>query len=290
MISRIGIRHLKITTAGLFLLAESAALPSNAEARVDESLIRAIVTDIGSGINQARLSSVPSSGAYPGLTIKFAAARPEKAADVETAAKVEATTIRVMADMQRRYADRFRFVSDAAREALVKEIASGIANEENRVRFLEDLEASAKPDILIRSLLYEKNGKPRLIYQAVGVATAEILATSRPVPLDAEAPMFLLAGTDAPLPPSLDRLEDPKRPVHGGRPPSGSDGTFRPIALEAERLLVARGYDPGRIDGYIDSDLRRALSHYQANSALAINGRMTWETVENLRRDRRGIR
>ena len=73
-------------------------------------------------------------------------------------------------------------------------------------------------------------------------------------------------------------------------PPVGSDGIFRPIALEAERLLLRHGYDPGRVDGYIDDDLRNALREYQADSALFVNGRMTWETVENLRRDRRSGR
>ncbi len=256
-------------------LAVVPVIADPAVAVVGDSLIDAIAADLGSGLDHARLSSVPSSGAYAGLTIKIVAFKPIGEAGEQIAAEVEAATIRLTAAMQHRFADRYRFVSDASRDALIAGIAADISDERERARVIADIEARGKPDVLIRSLVYRSGGRDRLAFQAISVGTAEILATSRAVTLGEEPPQPGIVEVAATLPVGPDEA------------PLGSDGVFRPIALEAERLLFAHGYDPGRIDGYIDEDLRDALREYQADSALVVNGRMTWETVENLRRDRR---
>ena len=286
-----------LLVAGGFSLVAGPAWSRSALFDVGDHDIQGIVSDIGEGLDQARLSSVPSNGAYSGLTIKFAVSRSESAKDAETRSRVEATAIRVMVEMQRRYADRFRFVSSASRDVLIEEVAAEIANREERDRYIEDIEAQVRPDILVRSLVYERDGRPWLIFQAIAVRTAEILATSRPVSLSDNTMEVVMTEPDEVI--VIDDREvavTREREVAANNdgeeevqlPFAPADGVFRPIALEAERLLVAHGYDPGEVDGYIDGDLRLALSLYQADSALAVNGRLTWETVENLRRDRRG--
>jgi peptidoglycan hydrolase-like protein with peptidoglycan-binding domain len=61
----------------------------------------------------------------------------------------------------------------------------------------------------------------------------------------------------------------------------------RPTVLEAEGLLLDLGYDPGLVDGVLTDQTREALRAYQRDSALPVNGRMTWRAVENMRRDTR---
>ena len=70
--------------------------------------------------------------------------------------------------------------------------------------------------------------------------------------------------------------------------PSGANPTgYRPMVEETERLLANLGYDPGPVDGVLTWKAREALRAYQADSALPINGRMTRQSVENMRRDTR---
>jgi len=259
-------------------------------ARIGDNAIRQIVSDIGQGIDQARLSSVPSNGAHTTLMIKFTQASSGDELNKAIAAKVEGTTIRVMAAMQQVYATQFRFISDASREALISDIKSGVSGKEERNRAIADLGAQTTQDILVRPFVYFDNGEPHLAYQAIATVTAEILVTSRSLPLtwpevkSADSDKYLEQQHDADLP------RDPRKSSYQNIVPKGSDRVFRPITLEAERLLLAHGYNPGWIDGYIDEDFRKALSLYQADSALPVNGRMTWETVENLRRDRRHVK
>lgn len=269
------LRRLVQFTGVWFSLAIGPMLAVPAFAAIGDSLIDAIASDLGRDLDEARLSSVPSSGAYAGLIIKFAAFKPVGGDGGDLAAEVEAVTMRLTAAMQNRFADRFRFVSDSSHAALVAGIAADISDEQERARVIADLEARGKPDILIHSLVYGIGGQDKLAFQAISVGTAEILATSRAVALLKEEPQRGVVQVAV------------TQPSNSYPPPSGSDGIYRPIALEAEKLLIDHGYDPGRVDGYIDEDLRGALRDYQADSALVVNGRMTWETVENLRRDRR---
>ncbi len=78
-------------------LAVGSVIAGPATAAIDDSLIDAIAVDLGSGLDQARLSSVPSNGAYPGLTIKIVAFKPIGEAAEQIAAEVEAATIRLTA-------------------------------------------------------------------------------------------------------------------------------------------------------------------------------------------------
>lgn len=45
-----------------------------------------------------------------------------------------------------------------------------------------------------------------------------------------------------------------------------------------EDALADNGYDPGRIDGIIDSDTRAAIREFQRDRDLAVTGTMDRET------------
>jgi peptidoglycan hydrolase-like protein with peptidoglycan-binding domain len=62
---------------------------------------------------------------------------------------------------------------------------------------------------------------------------------------------------------------------------------YRPTVAEAEWRLSELGYTPGPIDGLLDAETRDALRAYQRDSALAPSGRMTRDTLNNMRRDTR---
>lgn len=250
-------------------LAVGLVFEATAQGSVSDRSIANAAKDIGRGIDEARLSAVPSDGAFSSLTIKVATYAPPANVSREIGASVNVASIQLTTAMQNKYGERYRFVSDTARNALIDDIAAEIIDESERNRVLSDIEANSRPDILIRSIVVNAETDPKLIYQAISVRTAEILATSTPIVLPAEDRVIVISDHNTET------------------PPSGSDGIFRPIALEAENLLLEHGYDPGRVDGYIDDDLRDSLRDYQADSALEVNGRLTWETVENLRRDLR---
>lgn len=51
---------------------------------------------------------------------------------------------------------------------------------------------------------------------------------------------------------------------------------------DAERALKAHGYNPGRIDGKLDSETKEALREFQKNHSLAITGELDHSTAERL--------
>ena len=250
-----------ILFAGL-LLAETDGLAREP----GPSEIRTIAAELIQGLDSAKLSAVPTNGAFDEITVKIAAFRAGDGDTQDLGRAVRAVSLQLTSEMQARYGDRYRFVSAEAQEALLAELAGETAGGPATGQAAVELAARSKPDILIRPVILTMSGGTYLTYQAIGVFGAEILATSKPVALEREPADAVLVADFR---------------------PAGSDGVYRPIALEAERLLRDRGYDPGAVDGYIDDDLRRALRDYQTNSALWPSGRLTWETVENLRRDRR---
>ena len=256
----------RVLAAGMLALA--AAAQGAAGYAADRAEVRDIVSDLMAGLDAAPMSAVPSNGAFDKVTVKLAEHPSGADGDPSIARAVRSVTVQVAGVMQQRAGDRYRFVSTQAHNALLADLQNGDAGDRDRVA--AELAARGKPDILIQPVVFGDAGSRSLFYQAIGTHAGDILATTRAVriqsrPVPEDKPILAAAVLTS----------------------GGSDGVFRPVALEAERLLLARGYDPGTIDGYIDDGLRRALRAYQRDSALMPNGRLTWETVENLRRDRR---
>ena len=89
------------------------------------------------------------------------------------------------------------------------------------------------------------------------------------------------------------------RESHSEYPSVGDDSTLAPgvpgvtedipyanlsgrDALDIEESLAANGYDPGRVDGMMDSDTRSAISEFQRDNDLAVTGIIDPETGQLL--------
>ena len=82
------------------------------------------------------------------------------------------------------------------------------------------------------------------------------------------------SGDDSALPPGVPGVTDDSQGVV-----SGQDV----IVIVVEDALADNGYDPGRIDGIIDSDTRAAIREFQRDRDLAVTGTMDRETEKELR-------
>ena len=91
--------------------------------------------------------------------------------------------------------------------------------------------------------------------------------------LDAED-RWTESGDDSALPPGVPGVTDDSQGVV-----SGQDV----IVIVVEDALADNGYDPGRIDGIIDSDTRAAIREFQRDRDLAVTGTMDRETEKELR-------
>lgn len=60
-----------------------------------------------------------------------------------------------------------------------------------------------------------------------------------------------------------------------------------PTVAEAQRLLLALGYEPGPVNGVLGLRTRRAITAFQRNNGLGPDGRMTRALVASLREQRR---
>ena len=89
--------------------------------------------------------------------------------------------------------------------------------------------------------------------------------------LDAED-RWTESGDDSALPPGVPGVTDDSQGVV-----SGQGG------IVVEDALADNGYDPGRIDGIIDSETRAAIREFQRDRDLAVTGTMDRETEKELR-------
>ena len=64
--------------------------------------------------------------------------------------------------------------------------------------------------------------------------------------------------------------------------PASEQPLSRDQALKIQELLVARGYDPGPIDGVIGSQTRKAIKEFQRTAKLPADGYPTPELLEIL--------
>ncbi len=173
--------------------------------------------------------------------------------------------------LQRQARGRFRFVArDAVGDLIADMDATAAASAEREAR-LADLQANLRADILIRGTVRQTERGAMLSYQAIATDTGALFVTTTPVSMTARAPLPVVTTVQG------------RRDTTANRLPVGR----HPTVLEAEQLLFDLGYDPGAVDGVLTDQTRAALRDYQRDSALPVNGRMTWNVVENMRRDTR---
>ncbi len=219
-----------------------------------------IAAEILAGLNAAKAGQLPALSGYGAPTI---AIRPfgEDDSVIERDVANDYNR-RLFAALQRQANGRFDFVSRQSVERLAKDIKlSGISDDEAAKR-IADLKISSRADVLIVGDIRQVNDATVLSYQALSVETARVFASSMPRNM-------------------TQRGASQSTPVH--RPVEG----FSRIVAETESLLEDMGYNPGPVDGLMTAQTRTALSAYQSDSALPVNGRMTRRVVENMRRDTR---
>lgn len=263
-IQRLGI----LLAVSALVLAVLVAVPERAAANASVRAVEAAADDLLRGLDAASLSDVPAGDGYqsPTLAVRSVAKDEARAGEVRAANDV------LLSALQRQAGGRLRFVANDVVPELIDEIGAraGSADEhEDRVRHLQE---NLRADILVVGTVRATGDGDVLVYKAIGMETGALLASATPVSLD--APVLVTtrslpgrSGADATLPDA----------------PTG----YRTTVLEAERLLDRLGYAPGPVDGILTTETREALRAYQADSALPVNGRMTWAVVENMRRDMR---
>lgn len=246
----------------LSILITAAALLISIQANAANSPFKGIATDLLEGINNAEASRITAVSGYGAPRI---AVRPFKNSDTSLpASRINEFNHQILAELQRQGGSRFQYVTRDSLETLIQEIKdSGLPPRETKQR-IADLRQNARADILITGQVRVENNVAILTYQAIGAETGSLFANARPRYVPVNAPEIIATS---------------KRPQFSNR--------VQMTVAEAEALLWEHGYDPGPVDGVMTRKTRRALSAYQADSALPVNGRMTRRVVENLRRDTR---
>lgn len=77
--------------------------------------------------------------------------------------------------------------------------------------------------------------------------------------------------------PPAAQTKEPSTPANSQRLNASSDEIKR-----AEQALKAQGFNPGRIDGKIDSETKEALREFQKRNGLAVTGDLDKQTAEKL--------
>lgn len=263
----------RITKAlGLVILTVAVvawAMLGPATAAVSDRAVDALAGEIMRGLNAADFDAVPAGSGYAQPTIAIKAFT--DAGGPVDAADANYVNDRLLMALQRQSRGRFRFVARDAVGDLIADMDATAQPSDERDARLRDLQINLRADILIRGAIRQTDRGAVLTYQAVASETGALFVSTTPL---------LIAPTVAA---SAVRVVQDRT--------SAATGPFtfdrHPTVLEAERMLADLGYEPGPVDGVLTDETRDALRDYQTDSALPVNGRMTWAVVENMRRDTR---
>lgn len=256
-------RQVLMPVALIFGLVLFGALPGSAAAGITERHVEAVAGELLHGLDNAHIADVPASSGYASPTLAIRVF-PEEEPD---ALYGNLANDMLLAALQRQAGSRLRFVAKDTLEDLIETIDASGASDAERTAQVRDLRANLRPDILVTGTIRETERGRVLVYKAIAVETGVLFATATPLVLDepAQTSVQIASATTG----------------------AANSSAYRATVHEAERLLDAMGYGPGPVDGVLTEETRSALRAYQADSALPVNGRMTWAVVENMRRDTR---
>ncbi len=260
-------------------IALGIALGAVSAPALADRLFGPVAEEILVELRNADIRRIPAASGYSRPTIRIRSFR-ENEVPVPSD-EANAWNRRLVREMQLRGRGDFEFVEETALASLIGEIErseDGAAEKSARIR---DLKSSARADIVISGSVTMSGVTPMLAYQGIAMESGRILATTAPRRMP--FPEIAGAGTNEPSTGnSMTTAHDPSA-LHL----VANDGRYRETIKEAEALLRRLGYDPGPVDGVMTEETRRAIRAYQLDSALPASGRMTRQTVENMRRDRR---
>ena len=275
------IGHMPVRVVRALALASMVAMAlvwmsiGQVSAAVSDRSIDALAGEIVRGLDAADLSALPAGSGYSRPTIAIRAFT--EAGGPVSAGAANYVNDRLMMALQRKARSRFRFVARDAVGDLIADIDATTEPSAARDARLRDLQANLRADILIRGTVRQTERGAMLTYQAIASETGALFVSTTPVALSAPLrPQAPAAGIRI----IEDRAGSRTRSVPFPR-------DRHPTVLEAEGRLFDLGYDPGPVDGILTDQTRAALRAYQRDSALPVNGHMTWRVVENMRRDTR---
>lgn len=268
-----------VKVLGLLWIAASVltwlSMDRAAAAAVTDRTVEALAGEIARGLDGADLSAFPAGSGYSQPTIAIKAFT--EAVGPIDAAEANYINDRLLIALQRQSRGRFKFVARDAVGDLIADIDATTEPSAARDERLRDLQANLRADILIRGILRQTTRGSVLTYQAVASETGALFVSTTPVVI---SPVVISAPARIPAPVRVTQ----DHPVTSISPVPAKG---HPTVLETEERLFDLGYDPGPIDGVLTDQTRAALRDYQRDSALPVNGRMTWAVVENMRRDTR---
>ena len=261
-------RAMACNAAAVMVAMLVLAAPSRAQEYMpSQAHFRAFAQELLAGIGASDLADIPAIGGYGKPRI---AVLPFAADDNAVAKSVGAEfNARLLAELTRQGNRNFRFVARGSLKAIIGEIDSIAELAPGADDRVADLLQGARVDILVIGSLRKTDDAVVLSYKAVSTEDGTLFAATMPrrVP---RAPAIMVARGREQAPAAVKFV-----------PPAGVQG--RPRVAEAQRLLTALGYRPGRADGIMRPRTRAALSAFQRAAGLPVNGRMTRRVVLRLR-------
>lgn len=265
-----GIRKIAVRCLiGASVLAIAAT--TSPTARAADAPFDSIAAELINGINGAEFNQITAVSGYGAPRIAVQSLTVERGA-LDTGVAAEFNH-RLLRELQRQGGSRFRYAAMNSLKPLIQEIQDSGASDAEMERRIADLKQNVRSDILIAGWVRVENDRAIVRYQAVGAETGASLANTKPRIIHTGTATGVAASNIV---------------SKGTRPASRQyTGQVRRTVAEAEWMLTERGYHSGPVDGILTEETRQALSAYQADSALPVNGRLTRNTVDNLRRDNR---
>ncbi len=272
-----GVRPIMATAAAAIMGILVLAGPSRAQDYRPSAIhFQAFADELLAGIRASDVADIPAIGGYgkPRIAV-LPFAEDEDAVSKRVAGEFNA---RLLAALTRQGNRDFRFVARDALKPLIRGIDAIGELEPGADDRVADLLRNARVDILVVGRLRKTGDGVVLSYKAVSTEDGTLFAATAPRRLPrARGVMVATAPRPAPAPAPVAA----PIPVHTtGGLEAGMEG--RPTVAEAQRLLIARGYDPGPVDGMVRPKMRDALRAFQRSAGLAVNGRMTREVVKRL--------
>ncbi len=180
---------------------------------------------------------------------------------------------RLLAALVRRSGNRHRFVARETLGALVDEVREIHGDEDELDAALSALLRTAQAQILIvGKLRLAGDASAVASYRAVRVEDGTIVAATAPRRVSLPPVSHFASTTEA----------GPTKP----RPSPGAGAPLPdPRVIEGlQRDLRSLGYDPGPIDGRLGPRTLAAIRAYQAETGIGVDGRVTADLVDGLRR------
>lgn len=277
-------RSFYVTAALLYGLAFLLAATWNAAKaqdryQTDQAPFEMFAEEILSGIRATDAADIPAVGGYgkPRIAVvpfRFAKST-TKQKDRVNADMAREFNDRLLAALTKQGAGTFRFVARETLKSVIREIDSISELEPDRDARVADLLRNAKVDILVIGTLRKDGSTASLSYKAVSTENGLVFAATPPS-------RIRLASSV----PEIKRYQQPAiTPVIlRNRPPFTMSPHGRRPVFHVQRMLHRLGYKPGRIDGIMKANTRRAIRAYQRHNRLQVTGRLTRQLVRHMKR------